>query len=71
MTEIIHIYTIEPSLRFHYIKHNQLTLDAQSGCSRCSDTEMKVNTIPTAVKACKALPVHKNKYMALLDLQPN
>ena len=45
---------------------NQLTLDAQSGCLSCPDTEMKVNTIP--VKACDALPVHERKYTDLLDL---
>ena len=58
-------------LRFHFMKQSQLTLDAQSGCLRCSDTKMKVYTIPMSVKACDALPVHENKYTDLLDLYPN
>ena len=50
---------------------NQLTLDAQLGCLRCPDTEMKINTIPMPVKACGTLPVHERKYTDLLDLYSN
>ena len=71
-TATFHICAIEqPVLGIHFMHQNRLTLDAQLGCLRCPDTEMKVNTIPMPVKECEALPVHERKYTDLLDLYPN
>ena len=53
-TVTFHICAIEQLISgFHFMHQNQLTLDAQSGCLRCSGTEMKVNTIPMPVKRAR------------------
>ena len=70
-TATFYICAIEQTiLGFHFLYQNQLTLDAQSGCFRCPDTEMKVNTIPMPVKECEASLVHKRKYTDLITESP-